>query len=178
MLTVRTCTGSASKSTRDLHWNSQSCWYVLLALSVFSLCSAAFLSFLCAHGALAGPHENHSIKTTICPVFFAAFDQHMKCTTCKQKYTCKIAPLLKTGSQLVQSIPCQYGDNIHFNILIYQGIHCYTKVCNLHLDVSSSKSMTIKALNRYNLLKWKGIYKNYEPFTDQLQPIYFTWNGL
>ena len=31
---------------------------------------------------------------------------------------------------------------------------------------------------RCNLLEWKGIYTNYEPFTDQLQPIYFTCNGL
>ena len=31
-----------------------------------------------------------------------------------------------------------------------------------------------------NLLEWKGrpIYKNYEPFADQLQPIYFTCNSL
>ena len=30
------------------------------------------------------------------------------------------------------------------------------------------------------LLEWKAkpIYKKYEPFTDQLQPIYFACNGL
>ena len=38
-----------------------------------------------------------------------------------------------------------------------------------------------KFYSRQNLLiysKWKSIYKNYEPFTDQLQPIYFTCNDL
>ena len=64
-------------------------------------------------------------------------------------------------------------------IWIYQGFHCCTKVCNLHLDVSSSKSRdNWMHWRRCNLLKWKGIYKNYEPFTDQFKPIYFTCNGL
>ena len=56
---------------------------------------------------------------------------------------------------------------------------CCTKVCNLHLDDSFSKSRDNRMhWTRCNLLKWKGIYKNYEPFTDQLQPIYFTCNDL
>ena len=63
-------------------------------------------------------------------------------------------------------------------ILIYQGVHCCTKVYNLHLDDSPSKSDNRMHWTRSNLLKWKGIYKNYEPFTDQLQPIYFTCNDL
>ena len=64
-------------------------------------------------------------------------------------------------------------------ILIYQGVHCCTKVCNLHLDDSPSKSRdNRKHWTRCNLLEWKGIYNNCEPFTDQLQPIYFTCNGL
>ena len=64
-------------------------------------------------------------------------------------------------------------------ILIYQGVHCCTKVCNLHLDDSSSKSRDNRMhWTRCNLLKWKGIYNNYESFTDQLQPIYFTCNDL
>ena len=64
-------------------------------------------------------------------------------------------------------------------ILIYQGVHCCTKVCNLHLDDSPSKSRDNQMhWTRSNSLKWKGIYKNYEPFTDQLQPIYFTCNDL
>ena len=64
-------------------------------------------------------------------------------------------------------------------ILIYQGVYCCTKVCNLHLDDSLSKSRDNRMhWTRCNLLKWKGIYKNYEPFTDQLQPIYFTCNDL
>ena len=64
-------------------------------------------------------------------------------------------------------------------ILIYQGVYCCTKVCNLHLDDSLSKSPDNRMhWTRCNLLKWKGIYKNYEPFTDQLQPIYFTCNDL
>ena len=67
----------------------------------------------------------------------------------------------------------------HYHILIYQGVHCCTKVCNLHLDDSPSKSRDNRMhWTRSNLLKWKGIYKNYEPFTDQLQPIYFTCNDL
>ena len=45
-----------------------------------------------------------------------------------------------------------------------------------HLDVSPSKSRD--NWTRCNLLEWKGIYKNCEPFTDQLQPICFTCNGL
>ena len=66
-----------------------------------------------------------------------------------------------------------------FSILIYQGVHCCTKVCNLHLDDSPSKSRDNRMhWTRSNLLKWKGIYKNYEPFTDQLQPVYFTCNDL
>ena len=65
------------------------------------------------------------------------------------------------------------------HILIYQGVYCCTKVCNLHLDDSPSKSRDNRMhWTRSNLLKWKGIYKNYEPFTDQLQPIYFTCNDL
>ena len=75
----------------------------------------------------------------------------------------------------------EYGMNIRpwTLILIYQGVHCCTKVCNLHLDDSPSKSRDNRMhWTRSNLLKWKGIYKNYEPFTDQLQPIYFTCNDL
>ena len=53
------------------------------------------------------------------------------------------------------------------------------KVCNLHLDDSPSKSHDNRMhWTRCNLLEWKGIYNNCEPFTDQLQPIYFTCNGL
>ena len=33
-----------------------------------------------------------------------------------------------------------YGGNCDQVILIYQGVHCYTKVCSLHLDDSPSKS--------------------------------------
>ena len=65
------------------------------------------------------------------------------------------------------------------SILIYQGVHCCTKVCNLHLDDSLSKSRDNRMhWTRCNLLKWKGSSKNYELFTDQLQPIYFTCNDL
>ena len=46
--------------------------------------------------ALAGPCENRGIKKPINALyFFAALDQHMKCTSCKQKYTFKVASLLK-----------------------------------------------------------------------------------
>ena len=68
---------------------------------------------------------------------------------------------------------------LYTSILIYQGVYCCTKVCNLHLDDSFSKSRDNRMhWTRCNLLKWKGIYNNYESFTDQLQPIYFTCNDL
>ena len=50
-------------------------------------------------------------------------------------------------------------------ILIYQGVHCCTKVCNLHLEISPIK---VWPLTGCDSLEWKGIYKNYVPFTDQL----------
>ena len=68
---------------------------------------------------------------------------------------------------------------LHVDHLDLSRCLCCTKVCNLHLDDSFSKSRDNRMhWTRCNLLKWKGIYKNYEPFTDQLQPIYFTCNGL
>ena len=84
------------------------------------------------------------------------------------------------------AVPC-VTDGLHAEfqwftmlyILIYQGVHCCTKVCNLHLDDSPSKSRDNRMhWTQWNLLEWKGIYKNCEPFTDQLQPIYFSYNGL
>ena len=81
-----------------------------------------------------------------------------------------------------------WGHNFHLSclklvgvrsILIYLGVHCCTKVCNLLLDISSIKKRdNWIPWTEGCLLAWKGIYKNYVPFTDQLQTIYFTYNGL
>ena len=57
---------------------------------------------------------------------------------------------------------------IHFCtvcILIYQGVHCCIKVCNIHPDISPPKSRDNRMhWTRCNLLEGKGIYENYEPF--------------
>ena len=63
-------------------------------------------------------------------------------------------------------------------ILIYQGVYCCTKVCNLHLDDSFSKSRdNWMYWTRCNLLKWKGIYKKlwtiYWPIAANL--LYLQW---
>ena len=94
------------------------------------------------------------------------------------------------------SICCTNVCYLHLNIILSSQvvslplksvIHggCKLLCSNGHLDRSRCLDIClIKKCEHWipwtgcDLLEWKGIYKNYVPSIDQLQPIYFACNGL